>query len=167
MNNLKYLYHVSTNQSFGIVASGGFRILKLRGWTMGLTLPLLSLLPSPSIPFPSSYPHRSRPLKPSTRSGSTVRGTSYPRVVWGGAPAEIVFGALIFSFKILYLVAAILIIFLRTNLSKSVHPPLHTPYISSPNHCLLFAAQDKKQICTRGPYGPLYISLLTFLDEQI
>jgi len=20
------------------------------------------------------------------------------------------------------------------------HPPLHTPYISSPNHCLLFAA---------------------------
>jgi len=22
------------------------------------------------------------------------------------------------------------------------HPPLHTPYISSPNHCLLFAAHD-------------------------
>jgi len=29
------------------------------------------------------------------------------------------------------------------------HPPLHTPYISSPNHCLLFAASPSLQMTSR------------------
>jgi len=48
------------------------------------------------------------------------RAVSFHSEVWGGAPTEIEFGSLHFSFKIRHLLAAILMIFPRINLPNFV-----------------------------------------------
>ena len=61
------------------------------------TLHFVPSLPFPSLPqfspsFPSSHPLRSRPA-PFKGKGKGESAVISPSGVWGGAPAEIVFGA--------------------------------------------------------------------------
>jgi len=77
-----------------------------------LPFPFLPFPPLPSFPLPS-LPLEVGPLNPARVSGGALSAVSSPSGVWGGAPAEIDFGA--FYVKIWHLVPTILMIFLRIN----------------------------------------------------
>ena len=97
----------------------------VKGWGLFPSPPIGSPSPSrplpfsflhPPLPFPSPYlPLEVGPLNPARESGERCK---LPSWVYGGAPAEIEFGSLHFSLKILHLVATILIIFSRVNWSN-------------------------------------------------